>query len=146
MTDTTKYESELKAANKMDKTKSLTKFLNDNIFNDIDKIIGLSELRSLIKWVNKEFLNGSALHIILEDGNYEDGHLEYCKSSLLAGDYDKESKLIGNALTEDEKNKMLRLIELMEPLTEQEREMIDSGNVITEELFYTLYNKVVQAA
>ena len=83
MTDTTKYESELKAANKMDKTKSLTKFLNDNIFNDIDKIIGLSELRSLIKWVNKEFLNGSALHIILEDGNYADGHLEYCKSSLL---------------------------------------------------------------
>jgi hypothetical protein len=34
----------------------------------------------------------------------------------------------------------------MEPLTEQEREMIDSGNVITEELFDTLYNKVVQAA
>lgn len=112
-------------------------------WQDIEKN---KELRDLCLWAEKELCNGAALHIIIEDGNFEDEDLKYCKDYILSGDWNNICLEYGYSYTNEDNLKMLRIIELMEPLSVEKREMISCGNTMTEDLFDNLYNntKIVE--
>jgi len=41
---------------------------------------------------------GGNLHIVLDDGNLEDHHIEYCLKTLVSEKKDEEAKVIGESL------------------------------------------------
>jgi len=117
-------------------------WLDKNILS-FDILLANTELRELFVWAEDNLNNGAALHIIVEDGNLEDSDIEYCENSIKSGEWDKFCKEGGYSYTEQDNEKMLRILELMKPLTEEQREMIYTGNTITEDLFDLLYNKAL---
>ena len=122
--------------------KSAREFLDENILS-FEDVLANKELHDLAMWSENNLCNGAALHIILEDGNYADDNVEYCLNYIKSGEWDKDCEENDYSYLEDDNKKMLRILELMKPLTEEQREMIIEGKTITEELFDLLYNKAL---
>ncbi len=78
-----------------------------------------------------------ALHIILEDGNYEDHHIQYCIDYVESGAYQREKHATDPALTE----RQLAFARNLLPLTPEYREMVCENKCITEELFEHIHNE-----
>jgi len=108
-------------------------FLDKNIFS-LDKILELAELRKLLLWASDNLPIHSPLHIIVEDGNYDDSDVDFC--SLATMDSYWREKLSPEDIQECKK-----IIKLLRPLTPEQREMVDTGTVITEDLHNLLYNQ-----
>ena len=115
-------------------------FLDDNILEFSD-VLKHKELHDLAKWCDDELINGSALHIIIEDGNYLNSNVDYCLEYILSGEW--ESNEEAYPVLANEKVKLLRILELMKPLTVEKREMIIEGSTITNKLFDLLYNQAI---
>ena len=98
------------------------------------------ELITLFDWADNELCNGAALHIVIEDGNYEDSNIDFCENYITSGEWGEQCKKHGWSYTTEDNTKMLRIIELMKPLSKEQREMLHGGKVITEDLFDLLYN------
>ena len=123
--------------------KIMQKLLDKNILS-FDDAVNNKELRDLTLWCEENFCNGGALHIIIEDENYDDGDVEYCLKRIISGEWTAYCKENGwEEDTEEHNEKMLRVLELMKPLTEEKREMIIEGKTITEDLLDILYNKAL---
>ena len=123
--------------------KTAREFLDKNILS-FDDAVNNKELRDLALWCEENFCNGGAIHIIIEDGNYEDSDIEYCLNSIVSGEWSDLCKKHGwNEDTKEHNDNMLRVLELMKPLTEEKREMILEGKTTTEDLFDILYNKAL---
>lgn len=104
-------------------------FLDRNLL-DIKTIRANVELMDLVKWVEKEVPNGGPLHIIIDDGSYSDDDIEWCQDRLKTEcgvDYKKFD----------------RILQLLKPLTVEQREMLVDGNIMTELLFDLLYNQAL---
>lgn len=123
--------------------KVIHEFLDKNIIS-FEAIVKNRELIELLAWADRALHNGSALHIIVEDGNLEDDCLDHCEERIKSGKWEVECKDYNWAHSEEEDIKMLRIVELLRPLTEEEREMIYTRGVITEDLFNLLYNTVTE--
>ena len=108
-----------------------------------DAAIENKELRDLTVWCDDNLCNGAALHIIIEDGNYDDDSVTFCLDYIKSGEWNKRCIEEDYSYTDDDNKKMLRVLELMAPLTEEYREMIMEGNTITDELFNFLYNQSI---
>ena len=106
----------------------------------VDRILELAEARALCKWAADNLINGAALHIIIEDGNYQDSCVQFCKEFLESGEWEKACREGEYGYTQEDNERMLRLCVLFEGMTEQEREMIDNNSVITDELFSQIFN------
>lgn len=118
------------------------KFLDANILG-FDEAIRHKELRDLTLWCEDGLCNGAALHIIIEDGNYDDCCVDWCLYFIESGDWSEVCKKEDYSYTDEDNGKMLRVLELMKPLTEEQREMVMEGKTITEDLFDILYNKAL---
>jgi len=101
-------------------------FLDKHILS-YDVALANVELAELIKWATINLNNDGVLHILLEDGDYDDSCLANLEGSLEVGGKDNE--------------KISRIIELLKPLSEEVREMICERKTITEDLFDLLYNQ-----
>ena len=105
-------------------------FLDRNILS-LDVALKNQELIKLVAWAETAIPGGGPLHIILEDGNYSDGNVEFCKNEL------KKESGVGYKNID-------RIIQLLEPLTKEQREMLCNGTTITGSLFDLLYNQCLQ--
>jgi len=101
-------------------------FLDKHILS-YDVALANVELAELIKWATINLNNGGALHLILEEHDYSDDAVRWSR-----GDTEENSET---------KEKMSRIIELLKPLSEEQREMICERKTITEDLFDLLYNQ-----
>ena len=116
-----------------------TEFLNNNIL-EFSEVQAHKELHELSLWCEDELCGGAALHIIIEDGNYNDSSVDYCLNYMESGEWGKDCAEHGYSYSDDDNKKMLRVLELMKPLSEEKREMVMEGKTITEELFDLLYS------
>jgi len=124
-----------------DEERSATrKFLDANILG-FDEVMKHKELRDLTVWCEAHFINGEALHIIIEDGNYADTNVEFCLKLIESGEWEGYTEEYPER--QNDKIKMLRVLELMRPLSEEQREMVMEGKTITEDLHDILYNKAL---
>jgi len=118
-------------------------FLDKNILS-YDVAIANIELVELVKWADTNLCNGAALHIIIEDGNYEDDCVEHCENYINSGEWDKDCAKHDYSYQPEDNEKMSRILELLKPLSEETREMLCNQTTITEDLFDLLYNQACQ--
>jgi len=99
----------------------------------------IRHMRAMIEWL--ENFNGGALHIVIEDGNYEDEDVQWCRDYISSGEYKKNLAEWGYYYPDDMRiDEQLQLAQELLELTEQEREMICENSFITERLFDYLFN------
>lgn len=115
-------------------------FLDKNILSFEDVLLHV-ELADLVKWADETLNNGAALCIIVEKGNYGDNCVEHCENYITSGEWVKDCVKHKWLYTDEDTTKMLRILELLKPLTEEQREMICERKTITEQLFDLLYNQ-----
>lgn len=104
----------------------------------IEQAVALYPLRQEVIWVEDNISNGGALHIIVEDGNYEDGHIDYCIEHIKSGEW---KKYHSDVMSDDDAIRMLDIALALKELTEQQREMVCVGECITEKAFNKLFNE-----
>jgi hypothetical protein len=102
-----------------------------------DRCIELAPLRALLIEHEKTASNGGCLHIITEDGNYDDSCIDYCIESIESGEWRKHH---AEWVTEEEALNQLAIAKQLRELTEWEREMVDNGTTMNEDVFNCLYN------
>ena len=102
-----------------------------------DRCLELASLRALLIEHDKTQSNGGCLHIITEDGNYEDGHIEYCIEYIESGEW---RKYHGEYVSEEDAINQLNIAKQLRKLTKWEREMVNSGCTINEDVFNFLMN------
>ena len=111
--------------------------------NIADETLSLDQVKTFTPIITEairlqdNLVNGGALHIILEDGNYGDGHVAYCVDFIESGAYAKEVWCDHKEL-----GKQLAFVRALVPLTEQQREMVCEGKTVTERLFDLVMNPV----
>ena len=102
-----------------------------------DRCLELASLRALLIEHDKTASNGGCLHIITEDGNYEDGHIDYCIEYIESGAWREHHS---EWVTEEEAQNQLNIAKQLRGLSEWEREMVDNGTTMNEDVFNALYN------
>ena len=113
----------------------------DKIMDIADETLSLKQVTDFMPIITEarrlqdSLCNGGALHIILEDGNYGDGHVAYCVEFIESGAYSKE-KWCDHKETANQ----LAFARALVPLTEQQREMVCEGKTTTERLFDLVMN------
>ena len=117
----------------------------DDHFLSFDQVAVLIPLRKAIMWLENEQINGGALHIVVEDGNYEDSNIEFCIKNIESGEYAKSNKKWGMDISPEDVAKQLEIAKALMKLSENVRGMVCEGCGLTEELFNHLYNASVIA-
>jgi hypothetical protein len=100
-----------------------------------EEVIKYKDLYDECRWLNDNITNGGALHIVCEDGNYEDGHLDYCINYIESGEYENNYEYACHA------DRQLKLAKDLRAIPEEHREMVNSGCTITEKLFDRIYEQ-----
>ncbi len=102
-----------------------------------DRCVELAPLRALLVEHHKTQSNGGCLHIITEDGNYEDDHVQWCIDYIESGEW---RKVHSEWVTEDDAVNQLKIAKMLLNLTEWEREMVDNGTTMNEDVFNCVMN------
>lgn len=90
--------------------------------------------------------NGGALHIVTEDGNYEDDCIQFCIDYITSGEY-REYTLTCYINIEEMDADIQRQLDIalaLKEIPENARELVCNGCGITEELFDHLFNSEVE--
>ena len=102
-----------------------------------DRCLELAPLRALLIEHNKTSSNGGCLHIITEDGNYTDDDIDWCIELIESGEW----RQVQSAwVTEEQAQNQLNIAKQLRLLTEWEREMVDNGTTMNEDVLNVLYN------
>lgn len=101
----------------------------------VDAVINLLPLMSEARRLEECLINGGALHIILEDGNYEDSHVQHCIDFIKSGEYAKKDWCDAK-----EVDAQLKFAYALFALSEEQREMVCERKTVTEELFDLVMN------
>lgn len=117
----------------MDKSKIA---LIDNEMANLDLLLSYAEIRKEVLWVEKNYNGGGALHLPIEDGNFEDGHIQYHIDNMDAGIWDGYAADV----KKEDRERFLRLAKDLLAIKMPYRELIICGGYITERLFNYLYN------
>jgi len=107
---------------------------------DFDRCVELQHIRKLCKEHEDNVINGGALHIVTEDGNYEDDCVQECIDYIESGEYKKRCDQSMDYDEEGERKQLILAKELIK-LTEFERSCVIDGNTVSEEAFNRLYNE-----
>lgn len=100
-----------------------------------EQVIEYEDLYKECLWLEGNITNGGALHIVCEDGNYEDDHLDYCIGNIESGEYEKDNEFACDA------DRQLKLAKGLRSIPENHREMVCTGTTITEKLFDRIYDQ-----
>lgn len=111
-------------------------------FMPFDRCIELSELRADILWA-EELPHGGALHILVEDGDVEDAGIEYCINRIESGEYEQDLVSEGASVESRDIPRQLKIVKHLQRLTFYERQMVNNGTTMTEEVFDYLFNHEV---
>jgi len=118
----------------------------DDHYLSFDQVRVLTPLREAILWLEAQNISGGALHIIVEDGNYTDENVDFCINYIKSGDYAHNIKQWKMDVSDEHIVTQLEIAEALRALSENVREMVCSGNGLTEDLFNHLYNQpIIQA-
>lgn len=97
-----------------------------------DRCLELTSLRALLIEHDSTQSNGGCLHIITEDGNYDDDCIDYCIKSIESGDWREHHS---EWVTEEDAVNQLSIAKQLRELTEWEREMVCNGDTMNEDVF-----------
>jgi len=89
-----------------------------------DRCLELAPLRALLIEHDKTQSNGGCLHIVTEDGNYEDSDIDYCIDSIESGRW---REYHGEYVSEEDAINQLNIAKQLRELTKWEREMVNNG-------------------
>lgn len=117
----------------MDKSKIA---LIDKEMAELDVLLSYADIRKEVLWVEGKYSGGGALHLPIEDGNFEDEHIQYHIDNMEAGIWDGYAA----DAKEEDKDRFLRLAKDLLAMKMPYRELIIDGGYITERLFNYLYN------
>lgn len=114
----------------------------DGQYLTLEQAALLYPLYKEIKWIEDLEINGGALHIVVEDGNYEDGSIKWCIDHIKSGNYKRENDELDYPidLTPEDIQRQLDIAEALMQLTEEQREMVCGGFTHTEYVFNALHN------
>lgn len=115
--------------------KSRVKLL-DNEMADLDTLLSYADIRREVLWVENKYSGGGALHLPIEDGNFEDEHIQYHITNMESGVWDGYAADVEEA----DKDRFLKLAKDLLAMKMPYRELIINGGYITERLFNYLYN------
>lgn len=101
----------------------------------VQDVVTFFPLMQEAKRLQSVLVNGGALHIILEDGNYQDSNIQYCIEHIQSGEYAKS-----DYCDDEELDGQLIFAKALLPLTEQQREMVCENKTCTEDLFNLVMN------
>ncbi len=102
-----------------------------------DRVLELASLRALLIEHDNTQSNGGCLHIITDDGNYDDGSIDYCIKYIESGDWREHHS---EWVTEEDAINQLDIAKQLRELTEWEREMVDQGSTMNEDVCDFLMN------
>ncbi len=102
------------------------------------RVLELAQLRADLIAHDKLGHNGGLLHIVTEDGNYEDSNIDYCLEQLRSDDW--KSGYWGDVLTAEDIASQLCIAERLRELTVFERECVVDGTTMVEDLYNFLMN------
>ena len=119
------------------------KTVDDLYISSFEMVLELLPIYREVQWVESELNSGGALHIVIEDGNYEDDNVLHCINRIESGDYVKfmnEYADTDGLEFQEDQARQLKLAKDLLDLPENVREMVCEGKTMTEELFNHLYN------
>ena len=118
----------------MDKSKIA---LIDNEMAELDVLLSYADIRKEVLWVEENYKGGGALHLPIEDGDIDDGNIQYHIDNMEAGIWDGYAADV----KEDDRDRFLKLAKDLLAIKMPYRELIINGSYITERLFNYLYNE-----
>jgi len=102
-----------------------------------DRCLELAPLRALLIEHDNTVSNGGCLHIVTEDGNFEDDSVDWCINYMESGEW---KEVHGKWFTDEQVAEQLELAKQLRELTEWEREMVCNGETMNEDVFNFLMN------
>lgn len=117
--------------------------------NDIlsfEQMGALIPLWQEIKWIDDNISNGGPLHIVVEDGNYADDHIDYCLKGLEAicsnEDTPKDWVYHDEHTEKEDSKRMLEVAKALRALSPEFREMVCEGITITGKAWDKLHDQL----
>lgn len=110
--------------------------LIDSEMAELDMLLSYADIRREILWVEGKYKGGGALHLPIEDGNFEDEHIQYHIDIMESGIWDGYAEDVDSI----DRERFLKLAKDLLKMKKPYRELIINGLYITEKLFNLLYN------
>lgn len=104
---------------------------------DLDKLLSYAHARKLVLWAESLDIGGGALHVVIEDGNFDDRSIQWCLDQMLAGKWEGYASLV----KEWDRPKFVELAQELLAMPILYRELIICGGTVTEQVFDLLHDR-----